>query len=60
VLARYLDGIALLLMIVTVAFLIIPESYHQIVDIGTDTGRFHQLIRAWQVAHCCPSRSAWV
>jgi hypothetical protein len=42
--ARYLDGIALLLMIVTVAFLITPESYHQIVDIGTDTGRFHQLI----------------
>ena len=42
--ARYLDGIALLLMIVTVAFLIAPESYHQIVDIGTDTGRFHQLI----------------
>ena len=35
--ARYLDGIALLLMIVTVAFLITPESYHQIVDIGTDT-----------------------
>jgi hypothetical protein len=42
--ARYLDGIALLLMIITVAFLITPESYHQIVDIGTDTGRFHRLI----------------
>jgi hypothetical protein len=42
--ACYLDGIALLLMIVTVAFLITPESYHQIVDIGTDTGRLHQLI----------------
>jgi hypothetical protein len=42
--ARYLDGIALLLMIITVAFLITPESYHQIVDIGTDTGRVHRLI----------------
>ena len=42
--ARYLDGIALLLMIITVAFLITPESYHQIVDNGEDTGRFHRLI----------------
>jgi Family of unknown function (DUF6328) len=42
--ARYLDGIALLLLIVTVALLIVPETYHQIVEIGRDTGRFHQLI----------------
>jgi hypothetical protein len=42
--ARYLDGIALLLMIITVALLITPESYHQIVDNGEDTGRFHRLI----------------
>jgi hypothetical protein len=42
--ARYLDGIALLLMIITVAFLITPESYHQIVDKGADTGHFHRLI----------------
>jgi hypothetical protein len=42
--ARYLDGIALLLMIITVAFLVTPESYHQIVEIGADTGRFHRLI----------------
>src|SRR6266567_4306346 len=42
--ARYLDGIALLLLIVTVALLITPESYHQIVDNGEDTGRFHRLI----------------
>jgi hypothetical protein len=42
--ARYLDGAALLLMIVTVALLIAPETFHQIVDIGANTGRFHQLI----------------
>jgi len=42
--ARYLDGIALLMMIITIALLITPESYHQIVDIGEDTGRFHQFI----------------
>lgn len=42
--ARYLDGTGLLLMIITIALLITPESYHQIVDIGADTGRFHQLI----------------
>ena len=42
--ARYLDGIALLLMIITVAFLVTPESYHQIVEVGADTGRFRRLI----------------
>ena len=42
--ARYLDGIALLLLIVTVALLITPETYHHLVEIGRDTGRFHQLI----------------
>jgi len=42
--ARYLDGIALLLLIVTVALLITPETYHHIVEIGRDTGCFHQLI----------------
>src|SRR5438874_1036387 len=48
--ARYLDGIALLMMIITIALLITPESYHQIVDIGKDTGRFHQFIS--RVADC--------
>jgi len=43
-LARYLDGIALLLMIITVALRITPESYHQMVEVGADTGRFHRLI----------------
>jgi hypothetical protein len=42
--ARYLDGIALLMMIIAIALLVTPESYHQIVDIGEDTGRFHRFI----------------
>jgi Family of unknown function (DUF6328) len=42
--ARYLDGAALMLMVVSITLLVAPESYHQIVDIGEDTGRFHQLI----------------
>jgi Family of unknown function (DUF6328) len=42
--ARDLDGAALVLMVITIALLITPESYHQIVDTGRDTGRFHQLI----------------
>jgi hypothetical protein len=28
----------------TVALLITPETYHHLVEIGRDTGRFHQLI----------------
>jgi Family of unknown function (DUF6328) len=42
--ARCLDGVALLLMIVTVALLIAPETYHHYVEYNVDTGRFHQLI----------------
>jgi hypothetical protein len=42
--ARYLDGIALVLMIITVTLLITPETYHHLVDIGVDTGRFIRLI----------------
>jgi hypothetical protein len=42
--ARYLDGVALLLMVVTVALLIAPETYHHYVEYNADTGRFHQLI----------------
>jgi hypothetical protein len=41
---RYLDGIALLLLVATVALLITPETYHHLVETGGDTGRFHQLI----------------
>ena len=42
--ARYLSGAALLLMIITVALLIAPETYHHDVEYNADTGRFHQLI----------------
>jgi hypothetical protein len=42
--ARYLNGIALPLIIVTVALLITPETYHHLVERGGDTGRFHQLV----------------
>jgi Family of unknown function (DUF6328) len=42
--ARYLDGIALLLILVTVALLITPETHHHLVELGGDTGRFHQLV----------------
>jgi Family of unknown function (DUF6328) len=42
--ARYLDGIALLMIIITIALLVTPESDHQIVDIGEDTERFHRFI----------------
>ena len=41
--ARYLSGVALLLMIITVALLIAPETYHHF-EYNADTGRFHQLI----------------
>jgi hypothetical protein len=57
--ARYLDGIALLLMIITVAFLVTPESYHQIVEIGAEQGASTGRYRVWQVSHCCRSRSVW-
>jgi Family of unknown function (DUF6328) len=42
-LTRYLNGIALLLMILTVALLILPGPYHRIVEEGNASGRFHQL-----------------
>lgn len=42
--ARFLEGAALLLMTVTVALLIAPETYHHYVEYNVDTGRFHQLI----------------
>ena len=41
---RYLDGAALVLMIITISLLITPETYHQIVDTGADSRRFHRFI----------------
>jgi Family of unknown function (DUF6328) len=41
--SRYLNGIALLLMVVTLALLILPGTYHRIVEEGNASGRFHAL-----------------
>src|SRR5439155_12815898 len=41
--SRYLDGLALLLMIVTLALLILPGTYHRIVEDGNASGGFHAL-----------------
>jgi hypothetical protein len=41
--SRYLNGLALLLMILTLALLILPGTYHRIAENGTASGRFHAL-----------------
>jgi hypothetical protein len=41
--SRYLNGAALLLMVVTLALLILPGTYHRIVEEGNASGRFHAL-----------------
>jgi Family of unknown function (DUF6328) len=41
--SRYLNGVALLLMVVTLALLILPGTYHRIVEEGNASGRFHAL-----------------
>jgi hypothetical protein len=38
--ARYLNGMALLLMILTVALLIVPGTYHRLVEDGNASGHF--------------------
>jgi hypothetical protein len=38
--ARYLNGLALLLMILTVALLIVPGTYHRVVEDGNASGQF--------------------
>jgi Family of unknown function (DUF6328) len=40
---RYWNGIALLLMTLALALLILPGTYHRIVEEGNASGRFHQL-----------------
>ena len=42
--SRYLDGVALLLMIVTLALLILPGPYHRMVEDGNDSEGFHRLV----------------
>jgi Family of unknown function (DUF6328) len=44
--ARYLNGVALGLMICVVALLIAPGPYHRIVESGADSGPFHRLVTA--------------
>jgi uncharacterized protein DUF6328 len=41
--SRYLNGVALILMVVTFALLILPSTYHRIVEEGNASGRFHAL-----------------
>jgi hypothetical protein len=41
--SRSLEGVALLLMVVTLALLILPGTYHRIVEKGNASGRFHAL-----------------
>jgi hypothetical protein len=42
--ARYLDGVALGLMVCVVGLLITPGPYHRIVEGGEDSGHFHRLV----------------
>src|SRR5439155_15211035 len=42
--ARYLEAVGLGLMVVVIALLIAPEPYHRIVEGGSDTGAFHDLV----------------
>ena len=41
---RYLDGLALGLMVCVVGLLIAPGPYHRIVEAGEDSERFHRLV----------------
>jgi hypothetical protein len=42
--ARYLNGLALGLMVLVVGLLIAPGPYHRIVEGGTDTSHFHAVV----------------
>lgn len=41
---RYLDGVALALMVAAVALLSAPGPYHRIVESGNDSGEFHGFV----------------
>jgi hypothetical protein len=41
--SRYLNGLALLLMVLTLALLILPGTYHRIVESGNASGRLYAL-----------------
>lgn len=42
--SRYLDGVALGLMVCVVGLLVTPGPYHRIVEAGEDSGNFHRLV----------------
>jgi hypothetical protein len=44
--ARYLDAVALLLMVAAIALLSAPGPYHRIVEAGKDSGEFHGFVTA--------------
>ena len=44
--ARYLDGLALGLMVCVVGLLILPGPYHRVVMEGEDDPHFHRLVTA--------------
>jgi hypothetical protein len=44
--ARHLEGLALMLMVVSVALMITPGTYHRIVEGGRDSGAFHAVTTA--------------
>jgi hypothetical protein len=45
--SRYLDGLALGLMVLVVGLLIAPGLYHRIVEEGNDSGAFHGVVTAY-------------
>jgi uncharacterized protein DUF6328 len=42
--AKFLDAVALGLMLLAVGLLIAPDPYHRIVEDGNDSGRFHRVV----------------
>jgi hypothetical protein len=52
--ARYLDGVALVLMLAAAALLIAPALYHRIIFGGEDNGEIHQLISRMASAPLLP------
>jgi hypothetical protein len=52
--ARYLDGVALVLMLGAAALLIAPALYHRILAGGEDSGQIHHIISAMASAALLP------
>ena len=51
---RYLDGVALLLTVATLALLILPGTYHRLVEKGNASGRLHALTNKLAVTALIP------